>query len=88
MDTGESSQQVVNRRAGKAGLFRRTCSVLARVLFHFGREAAGALSARLSLRPLFPEGLRFSQNSGCAAPRECVTMTNAYLAGKIIKLEA
>src|SRR6478752_8761005 len=34
----------------------RTCGDYARLLFHFANEAAGAASARLSLRPLFAEG--------------------------------
>jgi hypothetical protein len=45
-------EATVNHCAGKAGCFRRTCGDYACVLFSFARKAAGASSARLSLRPL------------------------------------
>jgi hypothetical protein len=40
------------------------------MLFYFACEAAGALGARHSLRPLFSDGGSKEQNSGEIAPRE------------------
>ena len=40
-------------------------------LFYFACEAAGALSARHSLRPLVGEGKTFRVNLGRIAPRDC-----------------
>jgi hypothetical protein len=52
--TRESTKEAVKTiRAGKAGLFRCTCGDLLVSFFIFGREAAGAQSIRLFLRPLF-----------------------------------
>ena len=53
------------------GYFRCTCGDYARVLFSFAREAAGASSARHSLRPLLLGAAKqFLQNSGEIAPRD------------------
>jgi hypothetical protein len=41
------------------------------VLFSFAPEAAGAASARHSLRPQFLEGQGFCDHSGAFASREC-----------------
>src|SRR6266403_1499371 len=52
---GHRGEREVSRKAiarGMPGLLRCTCGDYARVLFSFAREAAGALSARHSLRPL------------------------------------
>ena len=43
---------------------------LTRVLSTLAHEAAGATSARHSLRPLSFEGARIQQNSGAIVPRE------------------
>jgi len=53
---GRARSSRSNHCAGSAGLFGFTCSDYARLLFSFANEAAGAASARHSLRPLFPEG--------------------------------
>jgi hypothetical protein len=64
MVTGESTKETVKTIAcGNAGFFRWTCGDYARVLFSFAREAAGALGARHSPRPLF-SGRRMMHNSG------------------------
>jgi hypothetical protein len=49
MDTGESTEKAVNRCAGNAGLFRRTCSDFAGVLLIFAHWAMGAAE-----HPAFP----------------------------------
>src|SRR5258705_13694213 len=52
---GHRGEREVSRKTiacGNAGCFRCDRGDYARVLFYFGREAAGALSARHSLRPL------------------------------------
>jgi hypothetical protein len=46
------------------GDFRRDRGDYARVLFYFAREAAGAMGARHSLRPLISEGGRLSAKLG------------------------
>src|SRR6476646_9644313 len=52
------------------GDFRCDRGDYARVPFSFGPEAAGALGARHSLRPLISEGQTFLQNLGRLAPRD------------------
>jgi hypothetical protein len=52
--TRESTKEAVKTiRAGKAGLFRRTCGDLLACFLFFARKAAGAQGIRLFLRPLF-----------------------------------
>src|ERR1700682_6440918 len=46
---------------------------------YFAREAAGALSARHSPRPLFFLGERFMHNSGAFAPRDCGHVSGFYV---------
>jgi hypothetical protein len=58
----EISRKTIAR--GMPGDFRCDRGDYARVLFYFAREAAGALSARHSLRPLLSRGECFLQNSG------------------------
>src|SRR6478609_7944399 len=62
---GHRGEHEVSRKTiarGMPGDFRCDRGDYARVLFSFAREAAGALGARHSLRPLL--GGRVSQNSG------------------------
>src|SRR4029077_7126188 len=54
---------------GMPGNFRCTCGDYTRVLFLITHEAAGASSARHSLRPLF-YGRTFLANLGRSPPRE------------------
>ena len=62
--TRESAKEAVKtNRAGKAGLFRRTCGDYARVLYSFGREAAGAHKHPAFPAPSIDEG-PFRQSSG------------------------
>jgi hypothetical protein len=57
---GESTKETVKTIArGMPGDFRCDRGDYARVLFYFAREAAGAASARHSLRPLSSEGRTF-----------------------------
>src|SRR5258706_6513487 len=70
---GHREEREVSRKTiarGMPGDFRCDCGDYARVLFYFAREAAGALSARHSLRPLFSERQTNLQNSGEIAPRD------------------
>ena len=48
-------------------------------LFYFACEAAGASSARHSLRPLKSEGGNFKAKLGCIAPRECGIVPHSSL---------
>ena len=68
MVTGESTKETVKTIAcGNAGFFRWTCGDYARVLcFTFAREAAGALGARHSPRPLFSKGEDFMHSPGAS----------------------
>src|SRR5471032_1380554 len=68
---GERTEQAVNHCAGNAGSFRCDRGDYACVLFYFARKAAGALSARYSLRPLISEGGTSTAKLGRIAPREC-----------------
>jgi hypothetical protein len=56
------------------GDFRCDRGDYARVLLYFAREAAGASSARHSLRPLISRGEEIHAKLGRIAPRECVLM--------------
>ncbi|HWN76403.1 MAG TPA: hypothetical protein VNN81_00635, partial [Bradyrhizobium sp.] len=65
---GHRGEREVSRKTiarGMPGDFRCDRGDYARVLFYFAREAAGALSARHSLRPLLLGAAnQFLQNSG------------------------
>src|SRR5258708_5036505 len=65
---GHRGEREVSRKTiarGMPGDFRCDRGDYARVLFYFAREAAGALSARHSLRPLLSRAAKqFLQNSG------------------------
>jgi hypothetical protein len=64
---------------GKPGCPGCTCG-LTRVLFStFAHGTAGAVGARLSLRPLISEGAKNSQNPGKVAPRECLSTSGLWL---------
>src|SRR6476620_10330653 len=70
---GHRGEREVSRKTiarGMPGDFRCDRGDYARVLFLFAREAAGASSARHSLRPLFSERQRNLQNPGEIAPRD------------------
>ena len=70
---GHRGEREVSRKTiarGMPGDFRCDRGDYARVLFYFAREAAGPLSARHSLRPLFIEARTVLQNLGRIAPRE------------------
>ena len=70
--TRESAKEAVKtNRAGKAGLFRRTCGDYARVLYSFGREAAGAHKHPAFPAPSIDEGRYFPAKLGQNMPREC-----------------
>src|SRR5713101_544859 len=69
---GHRGEREVSRKTiarGMPGDFRCDRGDYARVLFYFAREAAGALSARHSLRPLFIWADGFLQELGRIAPR-------------------
>jgi len=72
MVTGESTKETVKTIArGMPGWIRWTCGDYARVLTsHFAREAAGALGARHSLRPLFCWANSSCKKLGPIAPRD------------------
>jgi hypothetical protein len=80
---GHRGEHEVSRKTiarGMPGLLRCTCGDYARVLFSFAREATGASSARLSLRPLNFQGERFRPNSDASRrgiADLCVGNTNA-----------
>jgi hypothetical protein len=57
-----------NRRAGNAGLVRRTCGGLICVLSIFARGAAGESIARHSLRPCVEKICQNVQTGGLAEP--------------------
>src|SRR6476659_2080653 len=70
---GHRGEHEVSRKTiarGMPGDFRCDRGDYARVPFSFGPEAAGALGARHSLRPLFSEAPTFSQNLGQIMPRD------------------
>ena len=52
---GRARNKPSNHCVGKAGMTGCTCGDLLVSFFTFGREAAGAVGARLSLRPLLTE---------------------------------
>ena len=58
----EVNRQTIAR--GKPGCLGCTCLIRVRFLSTIAHGAAGAVSARLSLRPLFRRGTRKSQNPG------------------------
>src|SRR3984893_9700489 len=63
--TGESTKETVKTIAqGRPGRSGEPVVTTLVCLFQFAREAAGATGTRLSLRPLFFEGLGFVHNSG------------------------
>src|SRR5258706_13562058 len=62
-----STRIIIFPCAGNAGSFRCDRGDYARVLFYFAREAAGALGARHSLRPLLSRGANgFCKTSGAS----------------------
>ena len=67
---GRARNKPSNHCVGKAGMTGCTCGDLLVSFFTFGREAAGAVGARLSLRPLFTRGTTNLQNPGEITPRE------------------
>ena len=67
---GRARNKPSNHCVGKAGMTGCTCGDLLVSFFTFGREAAGAVGARLSLRPLFKRGTTNLQNPGEITPRE------------------
>src|SRR5260221_1246012 len=76
---GHRGEREVSRKTiarGMPGDFRCDRGDYARVLFYFAREAAGASSARHSLRPLLSRGEWFLQDLGRIAPRECGVLTS------------
>src|SRR5262249_42806570 len=56
---------------GKPGCLGCTCLIRVRSFATIAHGAAGAVSARLSLRPLFRRGPTYQRNPGKIAPREC-----------------
>ena len=68
---GESAYKPSNHCAGKAGMSRLYLSNPCAFSCLIAHGAAGAVSARLSLRPLFKRGTTKLQNSGEFEPREC-----------------
>ena len=67
---GESTYKPTNHCAGKAGMPRLYLSNPCAFFTTVAHGAAGAASARLSLRPLFGEGAKKMQNPGENESRE------------------
>jgi hypothetical protein len=70
---GHRGEREVSRKAiarGMPGDFRCDRGDYARVLFSFAREAAGALGARHSLRPLISQGQEFNAKLARNARRD------------------
>ena len=65
----------VTHRAGKAGRSVHLWSTRALIM----RTTAGAIGARLSLRPSFQEGRNLLPNLGRIAPRECGRLSDSCL---------
>ena len=75
---GHRGEHEVSRKTiarGMPGDFRCDRGDYARVLFYVAREAAGASSARHSLRPLISQGERLRHNSGIS----CREIADPYL---------
>ena len=65
----EVSRKTIGR--GKPGCLGCTCQTRVRCFAVFAHGAAGAVGARLSLRPLHKRGTTRLHNSGENLPREC-----------------
>src|SRR5712664_1270012 len=81
---GHRGEREVSRKTiarGMPGDFRCDRGDYARVLFSFAREAAGASSARHSLRPLISEGFSVINSDAIRAAR---TWASGRLAGRNI----
>jgi hypothetical protein len=72
--TGESTKETVKTIAqGRPGVSGKPVVTRLVCLFHFAREAAGAVGTRLSRRPLCLRGQKFLNDSGASRERGCVS---------------
>src|SRR5579872_3977840 len=70
---------------GRPDCFWRTCGDLSSCPFSFGREAAGAQSIRLSLRPLFFRGTNGLWITRALVPRERGGLSSVIARAKATK---